>query len=193
MSEQVMGYEAVWDSQKQKLVQGPPIIGKLDYSRMATDQAGLLTRAIPNVEGSVKMEPPIKREYETFDSGQRELFKSGAVRDTQEGKPRFDLIPPLALKRLADLYARGAKKYDEWNWSKVGENPGEGMGFARIYSSGLRHLMQFGMGDDSEDHLSAVAFAVFSIMHFQEMGRTDLDDMPKWKSKMKNENPPQTN
>lgn len=119
------------------------------------------------------------KEYVTLDSGKREEFKGGAVRDTEEGKPRFDLIPPLALKRIADLYARGAKKYDEWNWAKTG-GEGEGMKFSRIYSSGLRHFMQFGMGLDDEDHLAAVAFSVLSILHFQEMGRNDLDDMPKW-------------
>jgi hypothetical protein len=39
--------------------------------------------------------------YTTKDSGKREEYKSGMRRDTQEGKPRYDLIPTWFLKRLA--------------------------------------------------------------------------------------------
>jgi hypothetical protein len=116
----------------------------------------------------------IKMKYETKDSGKREEFSSGAKRDTQENKPRYDLISPLALTRLAGLMARGAQKYDEWNWSK-------GMPISRFYSSALRHLMQFAMGDKSEDHLAAVMFNVMAIIHFEEINREDLNDMPEWK------------
>lgn len=111
--------------------------------------------------------------YVVKDSGAREEFSSGAKRDVQEGKPRYDLIPPLALKRVATLYARGLEKYGEDNWSK-------GMPFRRFYASMLRHAMQYGAGDKDEDHLAAVIFNALSIIHFQEAGRTDLDDMPKW-------------
>lgn len=124
-------------------------------------------------EKSVNHHSNMINEFQTLDSGKREVFNGGAQRDIQDGKPRFDLIPPLALKRVADLYSRGAKKYDEWNWSKS-------MPYSRLYSSGFRHLMQFAMGDKTEDHLSAVVFNILAIIHFQEMGRKDLDDMPKW-------------
>ena len=36
------------------------------------------------------------------------------------------------------------------------------------------------MGDETEDHLAAVLFNAAAIMHFQDTGRTDLDDRPKW-------------
>ncbi len=35
------------------------------------------------------------------DDGSRHEFNTGAVRDIQEGKGRCDLLPPLALLRLA--------------------------------------------------------------------------------------------
>lgn len=35
------------------------------------------------------------------DSGERQEFDTGAVRDIQEGKGRYDLIPPEPLMRLA--------------------------------------------------------------------------------------------
>ena len=114
--------------------------------------------------------------FEIKDSGQREQFDTGAKRDTQDGKPRYDLIPPSALRRIAMHYSNGAKKYDEWNWSK-------GMQFSRFYASMFRHMQQFATGETDEDHLAAIVFNALSIMHFQDTGRTELDDI---QSRMKN-------
>lgn len=113
------------------------------------------------------------KQFETKDSGERQEFSSGAKRDTEKGKPRYDLISPQALTRLANLMARGAEKYDEWNWSK-------GMNMSRLYSSMNRHMIQFYLGDKSEDHLAAVMFNAMAIIHFEETGREDLNDLPKW-------------
>lgn len=107
--------------------------------------------------------------YVTKDSGKREEFASGAKRDTQEGKPRFDLIPPKPLKRLAELYARGAEKYDEHNWTK-------GMPVSRYQASMERHLNQWKSGDTDEDHLIAVIWNAFAIIHFEDTGWNDLFD-----------------
>lgn len=109
------------------------------------------------------------------DSGQRQKFKTGAVRDTQVGKPRYDLIPPVALYRIAMHYGGGSIKYDEWNWAK-------GIEFSRLFASMYRHLMQFAMGETDEDHMAAVVFGANSIMHFQELIKHNpelahLDDM----------------
>ena len=57
--------------------------------------------------------------YETKDSGERVNFDSGFVRDIADSKPRYDLIPPALLKRLADVYARGSKKYGDNNLSLI--------------------------------------------------------------------------
>jgi len=35
---------------------------------------------------------------------------------------RYDLIPPLAIKELAQVLEEGAKKYFEWNWIRVDIN-----------------------------------------------------------------------
>ena len=108
--------------------------------------------------------------FVTKDSGKREEFDTGARRDTQDGKIRWDLIPVGPLKRLAELYTRGSVKYTAWNWAK-------GIKMSRCYASAFRHLMQWVMGDKDEDHLAAVVFNVFCIMHYEDTGRTDLDDM----------------
>src|ERR1039457_41594 len=94
--------------------------------------------------------------YETKDSGAREVFTSGMVRDTQAGKPRYDLIDRAFLKRWADLMARGAAKYGEENWRQA---TGEAE-LKRFKASALRHMFQWLDGDTTEDHAAAIAFNV---------------------------------
>lgn len=108
--------------------------------------------------------------YVTKDSGERQEFSTGAVRDTQEGKPRYSLIPPAPLKRLAELYTRGAEKYDAYNWHK-------GQPTSRIFDSLLRHIEAYRLGDRSEDHLAAVSWNAFAMMEFEG---TELDDLYNW-------------
>ncbi len=109
-------------------------------------------------------------EFVTKDSGKRQKFKTGARRDIQEGKPRPDLISPFVLWRVGALMGRGAEKYGENNWTK-------GMPYSRFLASAMRHLVQFMMGDRKEDHLAAVIFNIGAIIHFQETGREDLNDL----------------
>lgn len=99
--------------------------------------------------------------FTTKDSGSRQEFVTGARRDTQEDKPRYDLISPIALKRFAELMARGAEKYGDRNWEK-------GIPLSRFYASMFRHMMQWAEGDVSEDHLAAVMFNAAGIMHTEQ-------------------------
>jgi len=92
--------------------------------------------------------------FETKDSGKREEFSTGMVRDTQDDKPRYDLIDRPFLKRWAELMARGAKKYGENNWRKAATEDE----LTRFKASAIRHLFQYLDGDSSEDHAVAVAF-----------------------------------
>src|SRR4030042_1914883 len=106
------------------------------------------------------------------DSGQRESFDSGMVRDTREGKGRFDLISPIALRRLAVIYEKGAIKYEPRNWEK-------GAPFSRFMDSALRHLNQYKEGRRDEDHLAQAAWNIFCMIHFDET-REDLNDLPSY-------------
>lgn len=110
-----------------------------------------------------------KNDFITKDSGKRQRFDSGMVRDTQDGKPRYDLIPVQSLKRLADLYTRGAIKYDDNNWQK-------GQPYSRAYASLFRHVIAWREGDRSEDHLAAVAWNAFALMWYEE-NKPELDDL----------------
>jgi len=75
-------------------------------------------------------------------------------RDTDEGKPRYDLIDEPFLTRLAQLMARGAIKYGEENW-RLANSEAE---LKRFQASGFRHFIQWLRGDDDEDHMAAVAY-----------------------------------
>lgn len=92
--------------------------------------------------------------YKTKDSGKKAVFKSGMNRDTQEGKPRYDLIYLPMLKRWAELMGRGAEKYGERNW-EFAVTPEE---LERFRASAFRHFVQWFNGEDDEDHAAAVIF-----------------------------------
>lgn len=99
--------------------------------------------------------------YTTLDSGERAEFDSGMQRDTEAGKPRFDLLVPEGipfadqlLTRFAALMARGAEKYTERNWEQA-DSEAE---LARMRSSAFRHFMQWLCGETDEDHAAATMF-----------------------------------
>lgn len=101
--------------------------------------------------------------FTTLDSGERVDFPSGMRRDTDAGKPRYDLIPRPMLKRLAELYARGAEKYGDENWT-LADSDAE---VARFKASAFRHFMQWLEGDRDEDHGIAVVFNIFAAETIQ--------------------------
>lgn len=120
-------------------------------------------------------------DYTIKDSGQRRQYSTGAQRDRGDLKPMPSLIHPYFLFRLGMHMARGAEKYDAWNWTK-------GMPVGDFMASAFRHLTQAMAGDESEDHLAAVAFNVMGAMVMKAgviagIYPAELDDMPdmtKW-------------
>ena len=118
-------------------------------------------------------------EFKMNDNGTREIqIENGAIREKQDGKGRPDLISPFALTRLAKHYENGSKKYADRNWEI-------GMRFSRYTASIFRHLIAWMKGDESEDHLAAIAWNAFAIMHHQELKQNELDDMPHYLSENK--------
>lgn len=109
-------------------------------------------------------------DFTIIDSGKRQEFETGARRDIQEDKVRYDLLPLLALKRWATHMANGAKKYGERNWEK-------GIPISRYYASAFRHLMQWAEGCTKEDHLSAVLFNIGGIIATKQW--VDEGKLPK--------------
>ncbi|MFA6325370.1 MAG: dATP/dGTP diphosphohydrolase domain-containing protein [Candidatus Paceibacterota bacterium] len=108
----------------------------------------------------------------TKDSGKRVNFDSGFQRDVNDGKPRYDLIPTELLKRLAELYQRGAEKYDDNNWRKA-ESPKE---INRFKESAWRHFIQWASGEMDEDHAIAAVWNIFSYeWHTQHKNKKQKD------------------
>ena len=114
---------------------------------------------------------PIKRQTE-----EKDQFTGGAVRDTSAGKPRFDLISPFFMNRLAIHLMKGAQHYSARNWEK-------GIPSSRCYESLMRHLNQAFMGDTSEDHWSAAAFNLMAIIHNEEYNK-EFHDIPIYNQKV---------
>jgi len=90
-----------------------------------------------------------------------EVFKSGSRRDSNDGRGRFDLIPPWPLIRLAKHYENGAKKYGDRNWER-------GQPISRYINSIFRHLVKYIGGDRKEDHMAAIAWNAFAIIDHEE-------------------------
>jgi len=101
------------------------------------------------------------KDFVTKDSGQRAKFDTGAQRDTAVGKGRYDLLPVNALRRVAQLYERGAVKYVARNWEK-------GIPVARMLDSALRHTLQYLGGMRDEDHLAGAVFNLLGVIEYEE-------------------------
>lgn len=90
--------------------------------------------------------------------GKVRKFKSGAVRDTNKGKIRPDLISPLFLKALGEVMRKGAEHYGERNWEK-------GIPQEVFKESASRHYVQWMNGEVDEDHAAQLCFNVMAWIH----------------------------
>jgi hypothetical protein len=96
------------------------------------------------------------------DSGEREQFASGMMRDVADDKPDVELIfnGPMA-DRWAEHLTKGAKKYPDVsigapNWM-LARGRAE---LVRFRKSAVRHFRQWLRGDRDEDHAAAVLFNI---------------------------------
>lgn len=116
--------------------------------------------------------------FKVKDSGDRQQFDTGAQRDTDTNKACPGLIHPYFLQRLAAHMTKGAVKYDSWNWTK-------GIPISRSWESLNRHLLEFAMGMEDEDHLAAAVANLQFIIVTKAMVKAgmlpaELDDMMDW-------------
>jgi hypothetical protein len=94
---------------------------------------------------------------------------NGFVRDIDDTKLRYDLIPLDMLERLAWLYTRGAVKYWDSNW--LNATWADIQSFKR---SAWRHFVQRMRGDDDEDHAIAVCRNIFAYEHLLVRDSKDI-------------------
>lgn len=96
------------------------------------------------------------------DSGERQEFTSGMVRDITAGKTDWHRVAdgPM-LKRWAEHLTKGKDKYPDVepgtpNWT-LASGPHE---MQRFRESAFRHFMQWYLHDCDEDHAAAVIFNI---------------------------------
>lgn len=97
------------------------------------------------------------------------------------GKPRFDLLPPRALEEIAKVFSGGASKYGDRNW----EN---GIHFGRVFGAVQRHLWKWMSGEDRDpewnlSHLAHAAAGVLFLLHYSQQQQLvdKFDDRPSKK------------
>lgn len=97
---------------------------------------------------------------------------TGGVKEDAR-KLRYDLIPPFAMERFAEVWTIGAGKYGDRNWEK-------GISWGRIFAALMRHSWKWFSGEkfdtvDGQHHLASVAWCAFVLMEY-ERTHPELDD-----------------
>ena len=87
------------------------------------------------------------------------IYTTGAKREVLE--PRYDLIPPDTIRRLALIYTEGAKRYGEHNWQK-------GLPYSTTVNHLIEHLLKWLESDTSEDHLAKVIWGCAALMYYED-------------------------
>lgn len=101
-------------------------------------------------------------------------FKTGAIRDSLDGKEDYiETISWTAFKRYAQYMTSKKEKYGSGNFKK-------GIPIESYEGSLVRHLQKYlankyenGQTEVNEDHLSAMVFNIFGIMHELEQGNSN--------------------
>lgn len=89
-------------------------------------------------------------------------FESGAQRSKDVDEYRYDLFHPIAMKRVAKVWATGANKYGAHNHE-------QGFPMPEIFNHLLAHCFEYLSGDRSEDHLAHMACNVSMLLVEDEM------------------------
>lgn len=105
------------------------------------------------------------------------LPDNGALRHN-EGKPRYDLIPPEFLEALAQLFTDNCTKYPPRNWER-------GMDWQKMFASLMRHAWAWERKNDfdfdeksgSHHHMVMAAWNCMAlyVYHVRKIG---VDDRP---------------
>ena len=93
-----------------------------------------------------------------------------------QGKPRYDLIPPEIEEAIAKVLTFGAIKYGDRNWEL-------GMDWGRVYGALRRHMAAWWSGANTDpetgmSHLWHSACCIAFLVAFEARGKGN-DDRPK--------------
>lgn len=148
------------------------IVDELDESR---EKAISKELAMLELEACKPMKKRIEKNEELSDriKDARSVFHPG-LRFNQ-GKLRYDLLPPFAMEQYAKVMTRGAVKYPERNWEK-------GMSWSNVIASLKRHLAEIEKGNDYDEETGLLhsAHVAWNAMALTEYYKTypQGDDRP---------------
>lgn len=102
-----------------------------------------------------------------------------------QGKLRYDLIPPDALEAEAEVYTIGAHKYGDNNYLK-------GMNWSRVIAALQRHLKAWEKGEihdpvDGQFHLASVSWCAKTLFMYQKYGLGTDDRLINVLKELKND------
>lgn len=82
-----------------------------------------------------------------------------------EGKARYDLVPPEGIHGVAQVLTYGASKYGDRNWER-------GIEYGRLFAATMRHMWSWWRGEvfdreSGHSHLAHAATNIFMLMAFE--------------------------
>ena len=111
-------------------------------------------------------------------SDEQRVFSTGAVRDSNEGKGRMDLLPWAAIIEVSRHCQRGAEHYGEHYVDK-------GILTSCLLDRGMRHIAKHMAGWTDEEHLVAAAWNLLWAVEMT-LKHPELVDTP-WMPEMEDD------
>ena len=103
--------------------------------------------------------------FDVKDSGERQQFDSGMVRDVATNKIDYSLaLDGPMFERLAIHLTKGAQKYEKRNWMHAAGSEE----LERFRESAVRHFIQWLNGDMDEDHCATCFFNMNGVEFVKE-------------------------
>jgi len=117
------------------------------------------------------------------------MEKRKIARRYNSGKLRYQLITPIGLSKLAEIYTKGCEKYTVYNEDGSVKDSGannwkSGLPFTQIMDSAKRHIQAWESGEDIDpdlqsQHLANAVWNLFTIIHLTET-KPEFDDRDLW-------------
>lgn len=99
---------------------------------------------------------------------------SGVKHD--QGKTRYELLPPEFLEAVASILTFGAQKYADRNWER-------GIKYSRVFGALMRHLWAWWRGNNLDDetgksHLWHAGCCLAFLITYETRNMSGFDDRP---------------
>ena len=143
--------------------------------------ATTVTNADAYVQSDIVYVPSCREASGLQDGGSRKVYSTGAMKEDCSktvGKGAYHLLPPFPIRKLAEVYRKGAIKYADRNWEK-------GIPLSRFMDSLKRHVDKSAEGMLDEDHEAQALWNLVGLIHTREMIKRgllpeELDDLPSY-------------